>query len=192
MVGPIFVGFDDASSGLTRWTILDERMVDDSRSMRVGIASVRLPDGVEFEQYVFRMPSTAMGVALDARDRVLLIWRHRFIMDRWTWELPGGYVDPGEDPTETVIRELREESGYSAGEVSLLATFQPLASSADCENFIFLAGGLSGGPGSIDTNEVERAEWFSLRTALDMIDNGEIIGAGAQIGLLRAARLRGI
>ena len=39
-----------------------------------------------------------MTVVLDqAVERILLIWRHRFIIDRWLWELPGGYIDPGED-----------------------------------------------------------------------------------------------
>jgi 8-oxo-dGTP pyrophosphatase MutT (NUDIX family) len=33
----------------------------------------------------------------DVQEHVLTIWRHRFILDYWTWELPGGYVDPHED-----------------------------------------------------------------------------------------------
>lgn len=186
------VRIDDVGGELTRWTIQGERIVDDSRRMQVSIASVQLPDGMEFEQYVFRMPNAAMSLALDVQNRVLLIWRHRFIMNRWTWELPGGYVDAGEDPSETAARELQEEAGYTAGSMTLLATFQPLAGSADFENFIFLAEKLSDGPESVDVNEAERVEWVPLTTALSMIDNGEIIGAATQLALLRAARLRGI
>jgi hypothetical protein len=79
----------------TRWTIHGERLVDDTRRLRLSIAQVELPDGVHFEQYVLRMPKAAMTVLLDdAHERVLMIWRHRFIVDCWTWELPGGYVDP--------------------------------------------------------------------------------------------------
>lgn len=130
-----------------------------------------------------------MALALDIQNRVLLIWRHRFIMNRWTWELPGGYVDPGEDPSETAARELREEAGYIADSVTLLATFQPLVGSAD---FVFLAERLSDSPESVDVNEAERVEWVPLPTALRMIDNGEIIGAATQIALLRVARSRGV
>lgn len=176
----------------TLWKIHSERVIDDTRRMRLSIAQVELPDGVEFEQYVFRMPRVAMTVALDDQDRVLMIWRHRFIMDRWTWELPGGYVDSGEDPAETAVRELREEAGYVAGSVRLLATFQPLAGSADFENYVFIAENLSQSNEPVDVNETARIEWIPLVSIPERLAKGEVIGAGAQIGLLHAARLRGI
>ncbi|MGH3901018.1 MAG: NUDIX domain-containing protein, partial [Pseudonocardiaceae bacterium] len=91
----------------TRWTIHGERLVDDTRRLRLSVAQVELPDGVRFEQYVLRMPKAAMTVLLDdAGQRVLLIWRHRFVLDRWTWELPGGYVDSNENPAVTAAREV--------------------------------------------------------------------------------------
>jgi len=80
--------------------------------VKLSIASVELPDGVRFEQYVLRMPKAATVVVLDeARERVLMMWRHRFIIDRWVWELPGGYVEAGEDPAVTAAREVEEETG---------------------------------------------------------------------------------
>ena len=41
---------------LTRWTIHGERVIDETRRLRLSVASVELPDGVTFEQYVLRMP----------------------------------------------------------------------------------------------------------------------------------------
>jgi 8-oxo-dGTP pyrophosphatase MutT (NUDIX family) len=82
--------------------------VDDTRRVRLSIALVELPDGVRFEQYVLRMLKAAMTVLLDdAGERVLMIWRHRFVPDRWTWELPGGYVNPDEDPVVTAAARCR-------------------------------------------------------------------------------------
>lgn len=182
---------DEPRDKLTQWTIHGERLVDDSRRMQVSIAHVQLPDGVEFEQYVFRMPAAAMAVALDSQDRVLMIWRHRFIMNRWTYELPGGYVDPGEDPAATAVRELREEAGCVAGSIKLLARFQPLAGSADFANYVYLAENLTDSTEPIDINEAARIEWVPLAGVSELVAKGEIIGAGAQLGLLHAARLRG-
>src|SRR5690242_18434131 len=76
----------------SHWTIHAERLVDDTRRARVSIAEVELPDGVRFEQWVLRLPKAAIVVVLnDAGDSVLMLWRHRFVINRWVWELPGGY-----------------------------------------------------------------------------------------------------
>jgi hypothetical protein len=82
----------------TQWKVRGDRLVDENPFIRLSIASVELPDGTKFEQYVMRMRRTATTVVLDEQDRVLLMWRHRFITDQWVWELPGGYVDQGRGP----------------------------------------------------------------------------------------------
>ena len=79
-----------------KWLVHGERLVDDTPHVRVSLADVELPNGVRFTQYVFRMRRCAMTLVMDDRgERLLLMRRHRFIVDRWVWELPGGYVDDG-------------------------------------------------------------------------------------------------
>ncbi|WP_253770516.1 NUDIX hydrolase [Goodfellowiella coeruleoviolacea] len=176
---------------LTRWTIHGERLVDDTRRLRLSVASVELPDGVTFEQYVLRMPRAAMTVVLDdAQDNVLMIWRHRFVVDRWTWELPGGYVDPNEDPASTAAREVEEETGWRPRDIAPLTTFQPLTGTADFENLIYLARGADDTGKPADINETERVSWIPLSSVRDLISQGKIIGAAAQIGLLTVLAFR--
>lgn len=165
--------------------------MDDSRRLVLNIARVELPDGVNFEQYVLRMPKAATTVVLDdARQKVLMLWRHRFVPDRWTWELPGGYVDEGEDPATTAVREVEEETGWRPRSVRFLASFQPLAGTADFENLIYMAEGAENTGQSADINEAARVEWIALDTVRERIANGEIIGAAAQIGLLNVLAFR--
>ena len=96
-----------------KWVIHGERLVDDTPHVRVSLADVELPNHVRFTQYVFRMRRCAMTVVLDdAGERVLMMRRHRFIVDRWVWELPGGYVDDGEDSVTAAAREVEEETGW--------------------------------------------------------------------------------
>ena len=95
----------------SRWKVHSDRVVDQNPHLRLSIASVELPDGTRFEQYVARMPRCAMTVVLDEdAERILLIWRHRFVIDRWVWELPGGYIDPGEDGLAAAAREVEDSS----------------------------------------------------------------------------------
>lgn len=171
----------------TRWTINGERLLDENRHVSLSVADVTLPDGVRFEQYVMRLPRAALILLLNDRAEVLMIWRHRFIIDRWVWELPGGYVDqPGDDPLVTAAREVEEETGWRARRLELLTTFQPLVGSVAQDNLIFIGrdgADYIGVPE--DINEAERIQWIPLNDVRPMMDRGDIVGAGSVIGLLR-------
>jgi 8-oxo-dGTP pyrophosphatase MutT (NUDIX family) len=168
-----------------------ERLVDDTPHIRVSLADVELPNQVSFTQYVIRMRRCAMTVVLDdAGERVLLMRRHRFIVDRWVWELPGGYVDDGEDPSAAAAREVEEETGWRPREVKFVLSCQPLIGNADYPQDLYLARGASlvGQPEADETAEIR---WVPLDDTPAMIARGDILGAmtiiGVQHVLLRRA-----
>lgn len=172
---------DDAAR--SKWTIHDERLVDENRHIRLSIASVELPDGTTFDQYVMRMRRCAVTAALDEpRTHVLMLWRHRFVIDRWVWELPGGYVDRSEDGPTAAAREVEEETGWRPRSMKLLLTFQPIIGSADCPQEIYVAHGADR-VGDPDRNETEAVRWMPLADIPDLIAAGEIVGASTIIGV---------
>ncbi|YCK42595.1 NUDIX domain-containing protein [Actinomadura sp. ATCC 39365] len=65
------------------------------------MADVEIPGGERFEHHVAHLDRAAIAVVVNEQARVLLMWRHRFVFDRWGWELPGGLVEAGEEPTAT-------------------------------------------------------------------------------------------
>jgi len=175
----------DGAAEATRWIIHEERVIDDSRRARFSIATVELPDGVVFEQYVMRMPRAAMVVVLDdPGERVLLMWRHRWIIDRWVWELPGGYVDDNEAPAVTAAREVEEETGWRPRTPpEPLVVFQPMVGTVDSENLVYLAWGAEHCGHPEDINEAERIAWIPLDRVRDLVAAGEIVGSATIIGL---------
>ena len=178
---------DDISPGRTRWTIHGERLVDENPHIRLSVASVELPDGKQFDQYVFRMPRCAMTAVLDEPgEKILLIWRHRFIVDRWDWEVPGGYADPSEDGVATAAREVEEETGWRPRNLEYVLTFQPAIGSADAPQDLYIARGadLVGTPHS---DEAEDVRWVPLGEAQRMISDGQILGAATVIAVMYAA-----
>jgi 8-oxo-dGTP pyrophosphatase MutT (NUDIX family) len=168
----------------SEWTIHGERVIDDSRRAVLSIADVELPDGVRFEQYVLRVPAAAIVAVIDDRDRVLMMHRHRFVIDRWVWELPGGYLDPEEEPSVCAAREVEEETGWRPGPLRPLLSFQPMVGTIDQPNLVFLAEGAAPTGAAPDINEVDRVGWIPLDEVRDRIAEGEIVGAGSVTGLL--------
>ena len=56
------------------------------------------------------------GALVDERDRLLMM---REVADG-RWSLPGGFADPLDTPSEAVVREVREETGYGAEVMKLV------------------------------------------------------------------------
>ena len=170
----------------TRWKIRSDRLVDETPQVRLSIASLELASGLTFEQYVMRLPRCAMTVVLDEpAERILLIWRHRFIIDRWMWELPGGYIDPGEDGITAAAREVEEETGYRPRSIEPILTFQPMTGSADSAHELYLARGADR-VGAPLADEAEEVRWIPLADLPGLIATGQILGAATIIGAQHA------
>jgi 8-oxo-dGDP phosphatase len=168
-----------------QWRTFGERAVYESPYVWLGQVDVELPGGERFWHDVIRLHRAATMVVVDDANRVLLLWRHRFVQDRWGWELPGGLVDEDEEPAEAARRELEEKTGYRAGRVEHLITFQPRAGTVDGEHFAFVGRNPQRIGEPTEVNEAERMEWIPLASVPQMIAAGDIWNAGSLVALLR-------
>jgi ADP-ribose pyrophosphatase len=64
-------------------------------------------------------------VALTPQKLIPIVRQYRPAVEDFTWELPAGLVDAGEDPAETARRELLEETGLSSRAIHALGTLAP-------------------------------------------------------------------
>ena len=100
-----------------RWTPLDSRVLLRRWWMTLRQDRVRLPNGVELDEYhVAEYPDWAAVLALTDDARAVLVQQYRYGIDRVIWELPAGAVDSDEDVEAAAQRELLEETGYAARE----------------------------------------------------------------------------
>jgi 8-oxo-dGTP pyrophosphatase MutT (NUDIX family) len=168
-----------------RWRTFGEREIYESPHTWLSQVDVELPGGERFWHDVIRLHRAAVMVLVDEADRVLLLWRHRFVSDRWGWELPGGLVDEDEEPAEAARRELEEATGYHAGRVEQLIAIQPRAGTVKGEDFAFVGRDPErvGEPTAV--SEVVRTEWVPLASVPGMIAAGDIWDAGSLVALLR-------
>ena len=182
----------DSESEPTKWKIFGERLVDENPFIRLSIASVGLPDGTEFEQYVIRMRRTATTAVVDDQDRVLLMWRHRFITDTWGWEIPAGGIEPGETPEEAAARETIEETGWAPGPLRHLVTYQPTNGLSDQRFHIYLADGAQHVSDPVDAWEAERIEWVPIADVRSIAERGEMPDGLSLTAVLYALTFAGI
>jgi 8-oxo-dGTP pyrophosphatase MutT (NUDIX family) len=174
-----------------RWRTFGERRIYDSPWVQLGQVDVELPDGGRYWHHVVRLHRAAMLALVDGHDRVLLVWRHRIVPGRWGWEIPGGLVDGDEQSADAARRELEEETGYRAGQVEHLVTFQPVPGTVDAEHAVFVGREPEriGEPAGV--SEITRAEWVPMASVPGLIASADIWDAGSLVALLRLLVMRG-
>lgn len=77
------------------------------------------------EFVVLAAPDWVNVVALTPGGRLVLVRQFRFGIGDFSLEIPGGMIEPGEDPVAAAVRELREETGYAGTGARLLGSVHP-------------------------------------------------------------------
>ena len=148
---------------------------------------VRMPDDSEAKRTVVTHMGAVAVLALDERDRVLMIRQYRHPVARQLWEIPAGLRDvTGEALADTARRELLEETGYAAREWHVLVDSYASPGITSERIRIFLARGLEAA-----TSDYQReGEEKFLRTAWVPLD--EAVRAALAGKLHHGATIQGV
>lgn len=104
---------------------LERTKVYESPIFRVFEGRTLTPAGTEMKVSTIDAPDWVNVIPLDAQGHVLMIRQYRHGSGLLTWEFPGGMVDGSEDPAEAALRELEEETGWTAGKIIPLGSSNP-------------------------------------------------------------------
>ncbi|MDO9411080.1 MAG: NUDIX hydrolase [Pseudolabrys sp.] len=105
--------------------IQSRRTIEVSPWMKVVEREVAYKNGTTELYHAVGQPDYIAIVALTPDGRIPIVRQYRPAMERFTWELPAGMVDEGEDPAATCERELLEETGYPSKAVHALGINAP-------------------------------------------------------------------
>ena len=174
---------------------IDSRRVYTGKVISLDVDRVRFPDGSVGELEMIRHPGASAVVPFlsdprGADPQVLMIRQYRYATDGYLLEIPAGRLDPGEDPRDCALRELKEETGCSATRVDPLFTMYTTPGFTDEKIHLFMATGLTAGKAKRESDEFLDLEPMPLSRALELVETGEIKDAKTALGLLFAAGFR--
>jgi ADP-ribose pyrophosphatase len=103
--------------------LLKPRLFFQGRKFAFEVNRLRLPNRSEGEWECVRHPGGALAVPVTPDGKLVLVRQYRFTVQGRLLEFPAGTIEPGEDPAETIKREIEEETGYRANSWKKLGEF---------------------------------------------------------------------
>lgn len=140
------------------------------------------PDGFEIKRAIVKHQGSAVMMAVDDKNRILLVRQYRLPAKAFLWELPAGRLDPGETVLNAAKRELREETGFKAKRWTKLVSFYASPGYIDEQMTIFLAEDLTEGEQENMEDERIQLKWFTARELESEILKGGIHDAKTMLG----------
>jgi ADP-ribose pyrophosphatase len=174
---------DDADAHLRERTVSSEQ-VWKGRLLEVHQATVALPDGVHTTREYIVHPGAVMVVPILDDGRLVMERQFRYPMKRVMLEFPAGKIDAGEPPFTTALRELTEETGYTAREWARAGVLHNAIGYSDEVIEIWFARGLQRGSNRLDDEEFLEVVVHTEPEVDAMCQSGAITDAKTLIGLL--------
>jgi len=174
------VRLDSAAQRLRR--ISAPRVVYRNRYHRVYRLSATF-DGVRKEYFVTDYGARAGSVVVSG-ECVLLVRQYRLLIDRMSWEIPGGKVGPGETPMLAAARECLEETGVRCHKLRPLLTFQPGLDTLRNPTYLFYTHRFTAVRRCANVSESVESAWFPIQRCIEMVEKQKIIDSLSIIALL--------
>ncbi len=146
------------------------------RIFSLRIDTARAPEtGKEHDFYIIDSPDWINIIPLTEDNRVVMVRQYRHGTREITLEIPGGMVEPGDTAEESARRELLEETGYEAGDVSQLGVIDPNPAILSNRCTTFLARDLTRvNAGNFDETEDIEVVYVPIGQIPSLIQNGTI------------------
>ena len=140
----------------------------------VYVDKVLLPNGNETYREVVRHCKASAILAFTDENTIILENQFRYPYDEMVLEIPAGKCDKDEDPKDAAVRELEEETGYRANNITFLGEFYPTVAYTDEIIYLYLATDLVKTKQHLDADENLDYFKISFDELLKMVKEGKI------------------
>jgi len=168
---------------------ISEKHIYTGNIISVDLATVTLPDGRQATRDIVRHPGASAVIPINENGEIYMVRQYRKPIDRVSLEIPAGKLDKGEDPRVCAERELKEETGLTAREITHIISIHSTPGFSNEVLHLYAATGLKEGQSCADADEFISTEKFTIAQLTDMILKGEITDAKSIIGILLADKI---
>lgn len=158
----------------------------EGKIMRVRRDTVELQNGnTAFREVVDHTGGVGV-IAITPDGTVPMVRQFRYPFMAETLEIPAGKLEAGEAPLECAVRELSEETGYSAGRMISLGSLLPSPGYCAETLYIYLALDLKPGKAHLDPDEFLNVEYYPLTKLHEMAMSDTLVDAKTVLAVLKA------
>ena len=162
---------------------LESQMIYKGAIINLRRDKVTVEKGTSYREIIEHNGGAVLAAVTD-EGKMVMVRQYRKPAERVMLEVPAGKIDPGETPFETACRELKEETGYTPGEVKYLTEFYPSVGYSEEVLYLYLCTGLTAGETCPDENEALDVLEMDVEELYEMVMRAEIRDAKTIIAIM--------
>jgi len=170
-------------------TISTEQIYN-GRAVKLRVDTIEKADGKSTIREIVEHADCVAVVVLDEEDNVVMVRQLREAVGKRLLEIPAGGIDPGEEPVESVRRELQEEIGFLPHRIEKIGGFY--STPGYCTEYLYLYLATELEASRLEAEDTENIEVVKvpLEQIPLLIESGEICDAKSIAGLLQFINLK--
>jgi len=166
---------------------ISSEMIYEGKILNLRRDLVEVKDGgTSYREIIEHSGGVAVAAVTDD-NQMILVRQYRKAAEQDILEIPAGRREDQEDPLVAAMRELREETGYTARKFSHLTSFYATIGYCTEVIHVYLATGLTPGETDFDEHEAIEMETYPIDELKQMIFDGEIVDGKTITAILLAA-----
>ncbi len=157
--------------------------------VNIRLDRAQLENGKIVRREVVEHPGGVGILPVDGEGNCYMVRQFRYPFSRQLLEIPAGKLEYGEEPLACAVRELGEETGFTADELIPLGKCLTSPGISTETLYLYLARGLHAGKAHLDEGEFLNVEKHPLAELVEMADRCELEDGKTVIAVLKAQRL---